>query len=50
MKFKVAAVLVTSNKITVEEQDTGKLGNICSERKACGQKWLTALCQSDRRM
>ena len=40
-----------NNKITVEEeqQDTDKLGTLCSERKACRQKWLTT-CLSDRRM
>ena len=32
-----------NNKITVEEQDTGKLGKICFERKACIQKWLARL-------
>ena len=41
-----------NNKITVEEeqQDIDKLGTLCSERKACSQKWLTTLCLSDRRM
>ena len=41
-----------NNKITVEEeqQDIDKLGKLCSERKACRQKWLTTLCLSDRRM
>ena len=41
-----------NNKITVEEeqQDIDKLGKLCSERKACRQKWLTTLCLSGRRM
>ena len=41
-----------NNKITVEEeqQDIDKLGKLCSERKACRPKWLTALCLSGRRM
>ena len=41
-----------NNKITVEEeqQDIDKLGKLCSERKACRQKWLAALCLSGRRM
>ena len=41
-----------NNKITVEEeqQDIDKLEKLCSERKACRQKWLTTLCLSDRQM
>ena len=41
-----------NNKITVEEeqQDIDKLGKLCSERKACRQKWLTTLCLSGRWM
>ena len=41
-----------NNKITVEEgqQDIGKLGKLCPERKACRQKWLTTLCLSGWRM
>ena len=41
-----------NNKITVEEeqqQDINKLRKLCSERKACRQKWLT-LCLSGRWM
>ena len=40
-----------NNKITIEEeqQDIDKLGKLCSEGKACRQKWLTT-CLSDRRM
>ena len=32
-----------NNKITAEEQGTGKLGKPCSERKACRQKYLACL-------
>ena len=32
-----------NNKITAEEQDTDKLGKLCSERKACRRKWLATL-------
>ena len=39
-----------TNKIKAEEQDTDKLGKMCSKRKASGQKWLAALCLSGRRM
>ena len=41
-----------NNKITVEEeqQDIDKLGKLCSERKACRQKWLTTLCLSGIQM
>ena len=38
-----------SNRITAEEQDKDKLGKLCSERKACRQKWLATLCLSGRR-
>ena len=38
-----------SNRITAEEQDKDKLGKLCSERKACRQKWL-ATYLSGRRM
>ena len=33
-----------NNKITTEEQDTGTLEKLCSEKKACRQKWLATLC------
>ena len=39
---------VFNNKLKAEEPDTGKLGKLCSERKACGQKWLATLRLSDR--
>ena len=39
-----------NKKITAEEQDMGKLGKLCSERKACRQKWLATLCLSGRRI
>ena len=29
-----------NNKITVKEQDTGKLGKLCSEKKTSRRKWL----------
>ena len=49
MKFELAApTFMKSNRR--EEQDKDKLGKLCSERKACRQKWLTTLCLSGRRM
>ena len=39
-----------NDKLTTEEQDIDKLGRLCSERKACGQKWLATLCLLGRRM
>ena len=29
-----------NNKISTEEQDTGKLGKLCSAKKASRRKWL----------
>ena len=29
--------------VELEEQDTGTLGKLCSERKACSRKWLATL-------
>ena len=41
VKFELAApTLMKGNRITAEEQDKDKLGKLCSERKACRQKWL----------
>ena len=38
MNIELAGVLLNeSNKIKAEEQDTEKLGKLCSEKKACGQ-------------
>ena len=51
VKFELAAPnLMKSNRRIAEEQDKDKLGKLCSERKACRQKWLTTLCLSGRRM
>ena len=51
VKFELAAsTLMKSNRITAEEQDKDKLGKLCSERKACRQKWLATLCLSGRLM
>ena len=48
MNIELAGVLLNeSNKIKAEEQDTEKLGKLCSEKKACGQ-WLATSCLSGR--
>ena len=47
MKFDQAAIL--NNKVTVEKQETDKLGKLWS-RKVCEQKWLATLCLSGGRM
>ena len=52
VKFELAAPnsnLMKNNRITAKEQDQEKLVKLCSERKACRQKWL-AICLSGRRM
>ena len=36
--FELAVIGMKNNKTTAEEQVTGKLGELCSGRKACRQK------------
>ena len=44
-----ARTVMKNNKITAEEQETGKLGKLCSKRKACRWKWLATLSLSSGR-